>query len=223
MPSSRGFPDPGIEPASPASPVLQEDSLLLSHWGSPILPIGLWLFITIVASIPITSKNDAIVVQSLSHVWLFGTLWTAACQASLSLTISWSLPKFTSIALMMAYSPLIFWCPLLFLPSIFPSYRDFSSESAIRIRCPKYRRLSISPSDEHFFQWVCWGGLSFPPPVDCILSEVCAMTCLSWVTLHGMTRSFIELCKYLCHDKTVIHEGRKWCYWLNLVSIKWHR
>ena len=68
MPSSRGFPDPGIEPASPASPVLQEDSLLLSHWGSPILPIGLWLFITIVASIPITSKNDAIVVQSLSHV-----------------------------------------------------------------------------------------------------------------------------------------------------------
>ena len=65
------------------------------------------------------------VVQWPSHVWLFVTPWTAACQASLSLTISWSLPKFMSIASAMSSSHLILWCPLLPLPSIFPSIRDF--------------------------------------------------------------------------------------------------
>ena len=71
-------------------------------------------------------------VQLLSRVQLFATLWTAAHQASLSLTMSWSLPKFTSIALVMPSSHLIFWHPLLLLSSIFPSIRDFSSESAIQ-------------------------------------------------------------------------------------------
>ena len=84
-------------------------------------------------------------------VQLFVTPWTAACQASLSLIISWSLPKFISIALVMPSSHLILWCPLLLLPSIFPSIRDFSSESAVHIRWPKYWSfsLSISPSNEY--------------------------------------------------------------------------
>ena len=82
---------------------------------------------------------------------LFVTPWTAACQASLSLIISWSLPKFLSIALVIPSSHLILWCPLLLLPSIFPGIRDFSSESAVHIRWPKYWSfsLSISPSNEY--------------------------------------------------------------------------
>ena len=91
------------------------------------------------------------VVQSPSHVWLFVTQRTTACQASLSLTISRSLSKFMSIALVMPSSRLILWCPLLLLPSIFPSIRDFSNESSVRIRWPKYWSFSfsISPSSEY--------------------------------------------------------------------------
>ena len=76
----------------------------------------------------------------------FATPWTVARQASLSLTISLSLPKFMSIELVMPSSHLILWCPLLLLPSIFPSIRDFSSESSAHIRWPKYWNFSFSIS-----------------------------------------------------------------------------
>ena len=90
-------------------------------------------------------------VQSLSHVQLFVTPWTAAHQASLSITNSWSPPKPMSIKLMMPSNHLILCHPLLLLPSIFPSIRVFSSESTLRIRWPKYWSFSfnISPSSEH--------------------------------------------------------------------------
>ena len=68
-------------------------------------------------------------------------------QASLSLTISQSLPEFMSIASVMPSSYLILWCPLLLLPSIFPSIRDFSNESPFCLRWPKYWSFSISPSN----------------------------------------------------------------------------
>ena len=55
---------------------------------------------------------------------------------------------------------------------------------------------------------VYWGGVLFPPPVDHILSELSAMTHPSWVALHSMTHSFVEIYKPLCHDKAVIHEAR---------------
>ena len=71
-------------------------------------------------------------------VWLFKTPWTAACQASLPLTISQSLPKFMSTATVMPSSHFILWCPLLLLPSIFPSIREFFDESAVCIKWPKY-------------------------------------------------------------------------------------
>ena len=89
-------------------------------------------------------------VQSLSHVWLFATPWTAACQASLSITNSWSLLKLFSIELVMPSNHLILGCPLL-LPSIFPSIRVFSSESVLCIRWPKYWSFSfsISPFSEY--------------------------------------------------------------------------
>ena len=79
---------------------------------------------------------------------LFATPWAAACQASLSFTISQSLLKLLSIELMMPSNHLILCCPLL-LPSIFPSITVFSSESALRIRWPKYWSISISPSSEY--------------------------------------------------------------------------
>ena len=92
-----------------------------------------------------------VVVQSLSHVWLFATPWTAACQASLSFTTYQSLLRFTSIESLMLSNHLILCFPLLLLPSIFPSIRVFSNESALCIRWPDYCRFSfsISPSNEY--------------------------------------------------------------------------
>ena len=91
------------------------------------------------------------VVQSLSHVQLFATPWTAACQASLSITISQSLLKLMSIESVMPSNHLILCCPLLLLPSIFPSIRVFSNESDLLIRWPKYWSFSfnISPFNEY--------------------------------------------------------------------------
>ena len=96
-------------------------------------------------------KAIVVVVQLLSHVWLFAKPWTAACQASLSFTVSWNLLKLMFIESMIPSNRLILCRPLLFLPSIFPSSRVFSNESALRIRWPKYWSFSfsISPSNEH--------------------------------------------------------------------------
>ena len=89
-------------------------------------------------------------LQSLSHVQLFATLWTAACQASLSITNSRSLLKLMSIESVMPSNHLILCCPLILLPSIFPSSRVFSNESVLHIRWSKYWSFSfnISPSNE---------------------------------------------------------------------------
>ena len=90
-------------------------------------------------------------VQSLSHVWLFVTPWTSARQASLSITNSRSPPKPMSIESVIPSNHLILCHPLLLLPSIFPSIKVFSSESALCIRWPKNWSFSfnISPSKEH--------------------------------------------------------------------------
>ena len=76
--------------------------------------------------------------SSVILVRLFATPWTAACQASLSITNSWSLLKLMSVELVMPSNHLILCCPLLLLPSVFPSIRVFSSYSVFRIRWPKY-------------------------------------------------------------------------------------
>ena len=88
-------------------------------------------------------------VQSLSHVLLFATPWTAAHQASLSVTNSRSLFKLVSIKSVMPPNHLTLCHPLLLLPSIFPSIRGFSNKSVLRVRWPKYWRFSISPSNEY--------------------------------------------------------------------------
>ena len=95
--------------------------------------------------------STSLVIQLLSRIRLFATLWTAACQASLSINNSRSLLKLTSIESVMPSKHLILCCPLLFLPSIFPSIRVFSDDSALYTRWPKYWSFSfnISPSNEY--------------------------------------------------------------------------
>ena len=101
----------------------------------------------------LVEPNEAVVVQPLNCVRLFGIPWTAACQASLSFIISQSLLKLMSIELAMPSNHLILCQPLLLLPSILPSIRIFSNESAFHIRWPEYWSLSlsfsISPSNEY--------------------------------------------------------------------------
>ena len=96
-------------------------------------------------------ENPICSVQSFSHVQLFVTPWIAACQASLSITDSWSLPKPMSIESVMPSNHLILCHPLLLPPPIFPRFRVFSNESVLCIRWPKCWSFSfsISPSNEH--------------------------------------------------------------------------
>ena len=102
------------------------------------------------------------IVQSLSHVHLFATLWTAAHQVSLSFSMSQSLLKLTSIESVMPSNHLILCHHLLLLASIFPSIRVFSNELALRIRWPKYWSfsISVSPSNKYsgliFFRIDCF-------------------------------------------------------------------
>ena len=106
-------------------------------------------------SLPLSFQGDNMLtlssVQSLSHVRLFATPWTAARQASLSITNFQSLLKLMPIESVMPSSHLILCCPLLLLPPIPPSIRVFSNESTLRMRWPKYWSFSfgISPSSEH--------------------------------------------------------------------------
>ena len=96
------------------------------------------------------SRDQFSSVQLLSRVRLFATPWTAACQASLSITNSWSSLRLTSIESVMQSSHLILCCPLLLLPPSLPSIRVFSNESTLHMRWPKYWSfsVSISPSKE---------------------------------------------------------------------------
>ena len=115
------------------------------------------------------------VVQSLDHVQLFVTPWTAACQASLSVTNFWNLPKLMSIASVMPSNHLILCRPLLLLPSIFPSIRVFN-ESVPRIKWPQYWSFSfsISPSTEYS------GLISF------------RMDCLALLAFQGTLKSHLQ-------------------------------
>ena len=104
---------------------------LLGYKSSIAVNKTLYYFLFYHQSIQLSS------VQSLRVVRLFVTPWAAACQATLSITNSWSLLKLMSIELVMPSNHLILCCPLLLLPSIFPSIRVFSNESALWIRWPK--------------------------------------------------------------------------------------
>ena len=107
----------------------------------------MWNYIKLKNCEPIHKLKDVVSsVQSLSCVQLFATAWTAACQASLSITNSQGLLKLMSIESVMLSNHLILCHPLLLLPSIFPSIRVFSNESALCIKWPKYWSFSFSTS-----------------------------------------------------------------------------
>jgi len=108
----------------------------------------MWKFKDFLGESFLLSVLIVIVVQLLSHVRLFVIPWTAACQASLSFTVSRSLLKLMSIESVMPSKHLMLWCLLFLLPSVFPSIRIFANESSLRIRWPKYWsfNFSISPS-----------------------------------------------------------------------------
>ena len=123
---------------------LRRTTIICKMFSGSILTFHLVLHIEVNATFTFSS------VQSLSRVWLFETPWTAAHQASLSITNSWSLLRLISIELVMPSNHLILCRPLL-LPSTPPSIRVFSNELALRIRWPKYWSFSfnISLSNEH--------------------------------------------------------------------------
>ena len=126
-----------------------------------------------------------VVVQSLSHIQLFETPWTAACQASLSFTISQTLLKLMSIESVIPSNHLILCPSLHLLPSIFPSIRVFSNELSLFIRWPKYWRFSfsISPSSEYL------GLISFK--IDCFELLAVQGTLRSLLKHHGLKASIL--------------------------------
>ena len=124
-----------------------------------------WTFVDEVMSLLFNILSQFSSVQSLSHVWLFATPWTTACQASLSITnYSWSLPKLMSIKSVIPSSHLILCGPLFFLPPIPPSIRVFSSESTLLMRWPnsnttlqKHQFFGTQPSSQsssHIHTWL---------------------------------------------------------------------
>ena len=114
-----------------------------------------------------------------SKVLLFVTPWTAACQASLSFTISWGLLKFMFIELMMPSNHLILHCPLLLLPSIFPSIRIFTNKSALRIWWPRYWNFSFSISHSNAYS----GLISF------IIRIIIRIDCFDLLAVQGNLKS----------------------------------
>ena len=121
------------------------------------------------------------VVQSTSHVRLFAAPWTRARQASLSLTISWSLSKFMSIKLVMPSNHLILYHLLLLLPSIFPSIRVYSNESVLGTRWPKYWSFSFSISlSKNIQSWFPLGLTGLISLLSKGLSRVFSITTLQY-------------------------------------------
>ena len=148
------------------------------------------------------------VVRSLSHVPCFVPLWTAACQASLSFTISWSLLKLVSIETMMSFNHCILCCPLLLLPSIFPS-TVFSNELALHIRWPKYWSFSIHPFNEYL------GLASFM--IDCFDLFAVQGTLKSLIQHHNLEASILQRSVFfmvqLSHPYTTTGKTRVLTVW----------
>ena len=136
---------------------------------------------------PVNPKgNQFSSVQSFSHVRLLATPWTTAHQASLSITNSQSLPKLISIESVMPSNHLILCHPLL-LPSIFPSIRAFSNESALRIRWPKYWSFSFSISPSHEYSGLIYVRMDW-------LDLLAVQGTLKGLLQHHSSKASIILC-----------------------------
>ena len=146
------------------SPILQVDSLPSKPPGKPHIGLVIYIYIHITQ------------FSSLSHVRLFATPWTAACQDSLSITNSHSLLRLMSIKSVMPPNHFILCHPLLLLPSIFPSIRVFSKDSVLHIRWPKYWIFSFSISLFNEYS----GLISF------------RMDCLHFLAVQGTLKSLLQ-------------------------------
>ena len=139
-------------------------------------------------------------VQLLSHIQLFVTPWTAACQDSLSFTISQSLPKFMSTELVRPSNRLILCFPLLFLPSIFPSIKIRAGESAVHIRGPKYWNFSFNPSSESSglisFR-MDWSDFAVEETLSSLITQFESISSLVLSLLYGPTLSFSQSCSVM--------------------------
>ena len=142
------------------------------------------------------------IVQLLSHIWLFVTPWTAACQSSLSFTISWSLFKLMSVESVMPSNHLILCHPLLLLPSVFPSIKVFSSESVLHIRWPNTgasASASVLPMNIQGWFPLGWTALLFllSKTLKSLLQQLTiALTRRTFVTL-VMSLLFNMLCRFV--------------------------
>ena len=146
-------------------------------------------------------KFVVIVVQSLSHVQLPASPQTAACQASLSFSISHSLLRLMYIESMMPSNHLVLYHPLLLLPSVFPSVRVFSNELVLCSRWPKYWSFSISPSNEYS------GLISFR--MDWLDLLAVQGTSKSLLQHHSSKASILQCSVFIVH-LTSVHD-----YWKN--------
>ena len=155
-------------------------------------------------------------VQSLSYVWLFVTPWTAAHQASLSFTISWSLLKLMSIKAVMPSNHLILCYPLLLLPSIFPSIRVFSNKSVLCIRWPKYWSFSFSISPSNVYSEL----ISFR--IDWLDLLVLQGTLKGLLQHHSTKASILQLSSFLWSNSHIhtwlLEKPYLWLYRLLLAK-----
>ena len=137
-------------------------------------------------------STESFAVQSLSCVWFFVIPWTAACQVSLSITISQSLHKLMSIESVMPTNHLILCRPLLLLPSVFPSIRVFSNESTLCIRWPKYWSFSICPSNEYsgliFFRIDWFDLITVQGTLKSLLQHHCSKASILWPSAFFMVQ-----------------------------------
>ena len=124
---------------------------MIPHFVCSVLFLLCWYFPHTFIKNEVLGQVQFSSVQSLSRARLIATPWIIACQASLSISNSWSLPKFMSVESVMPSSHLILCRPVLFLPPVPPSIRVFSNESTVHMKWPKYWSFSfsISPSSEH--------------------------------------------------------------------------
>ena len=149
--------------------------------------------------------NDFSSVQLLSHVWLFVTPWTVACQAFLFITNSQRLFNLMSIESVMPSNHLILCCPRFLLPSIFPRIKVFSNESVLHIRWPKYWSFSfsISPSNE-YSELICWLDLfAVQGTLKNLLQHHNSKASILQPSAFFIVQlSIIRLCRYSSNDRT---------------------
>ena len=143
----------------------------------------------------------------LSHVWLFVTPINYSMPAFLFFTISWSLLKLISIESVMQSNHLILCHPLLLVPSIFPSIRVFSNESALHIRCQKYRSFSISPSNEHpgliSFRIDWFDLLAVQWTLKSLLQHHSSKASVLWHSAFFFSHPHMTLTSYMTTGKTI--------------------